>query len=68
MFNVNAFDAAIVLRGSDNAEAARVMGINPATLARKKSGESDFYRREIDAFCEFYSVSPDDIFFASNSA
>ncbi len=67
MLDKRAFDAAIALKGSTQQEAARVMGINPATLSRKVKGESDFYRKEIEAFCAFYNVSPN-IFFAELSA
>lgn len=67
MLDKRAFDAAIAMKGSTQQEAARVMGINPATLSRKMKGESDFYRKEIEAFCSFYNVSPN-IFFAELSA
>ena len=67
MLDERAFDAAIAMKGSTQQEAAKVMGMNPATLSRKKKGESDFYRKEIEAFCAFYGVSPD-IFFAEVSA
>lgn len=68
MFNINEFNAAIAKRGSTKREAASIMGMNPATLNRKTSGESDFYRKEIEAFCRFYEVRPDTIFFAEYSA
>lgn len=63
----NKFNAAIALKGETKADAAKVMGINPATLFRKMSGQSDFYRKEIDRFCEYYGTDPKDIFFAKNS-
>lgn len=68
MFDVKKFNAAIALKGENQQEAARVMGINPATLYRKIRGESDFYRTEIEAFCNHYNVSPSEIFFAEFSA
>ena len=67
MFDERAFNAAIAMAGSSHDEAARVMGMNPATLSRKKKGESDFYRKEIEAFCTYYHASPK-IFFAEESA
>lgn len=68
MFNGNLFDAAIRAKGETLMDAAKVMGMNSATLSRKKNGTSDFYRKEIDAFCRHYNVNPDKIFFASDSA
>lgn len=68
MFDERRFDAAIVLKGESLKDAAAVMGISTATLYRKKTGISDFYRAEIEKFCEHYEVSPDVIFFAENSA
>lgn len=68
MFNVNEFNAAIAQKGSTRREAASVMGMNPATLFKKTTGKSDFYRKEIEAFCRFYGVRPDHIFFAEKSA
>lgn len=68
MFNSNEFNSAIARKGSTQKEAAHVMGINPATLFRKMNGSSDFYRKEIEAFCQFYEVKPDVIFFADHSA
>lgn len=47
MFNKNAFRAKVVGAGMTLAEVAGQIGINPATLGRKMSGESDFTRAEI---------------------
>lgn len=68
MFNERAFNAAIAKKGSTQQEAARIMGINPTTLFRKMKGISDFYRKEIEAFCSYYEARPDDIFFDKFSA
>lgn len=68
MFDPNAFNAAIARKGSTRREAAHVMNMNPATLFKKTTGKSDFYRKEIEAFCRFYEVRPDDIFFTAHSA
>lgn len=68
MFDSKEFNAAIAKKGSTRREAAQVMGMNPATLFKKTTGKSDFYRKEIEAFCRFYEVRPDNIFFAEHSA
>lgn len=68
MFDARAFNAALALKGSNQREAAKVMGINPATLSRKMAGKSDFYRKEIESFCMYYEAEPDKIFFADVSA
>ena len=67
MLDKRAFDAAIAMKGSTQQEAARVMGINPATLLRKMKGESDFYRKEIEVFLRFQQCEPE-YFFAEFSA
>jgi len=68
MLNERRFNAAIALKGETRADAAKIMGMNPATLFRKMNGKSDFYRAEIQRFCEYYNVAPQDIFFAEHSA
>jgi len=68
MFNCNAFYAAIKAKGETQGDAAKVMQINLATLHRKVTGKSDFYRREIELFCLHYQVNPDEVFFNPDSA
>lgn len=68
MFCLNKFNAAIALQGENQGDAAKVMGISMATLYRKITGKSDFYRKEIDAFCAYYKANPEEIFFAKDSA
>lgn len=68
MFDRSRFNAAIALRNETQADAARVMKINPSTLFRKINGESDFNRKEIELFCNHYGVDPRDIFFTGHSA
>ena len=68
MFNVNEFKACIKRKGETQEDAARVMGIKPATLYRKMNGISDFFRNEIEAFCVHYNANPDDVFFSNRSA
>jgi|GEM_PF-839925 len=67
MFDENRFNAAIALKGENKGAAAKVMGINPATLLRKINGESDFRSKEIARFCEHYNANPIEIFFAEHS-
>ena len=48
-------------------EVAKRMGINPSTLDRKMSGNSDFTRHEIQTLRKMLSMTADDcdnIFFA----
>ena len=67
MFDKNKFNAAIVAKGEKLGDAARIMGINKATLYRKVTGKSDFYRHEMETFCTHYDIEkPDEIFFAKN--
>ena len=68
MFDVDAFNAAVKHKGETQEDAAKIMQMNPATLYRKATGQSDFYRKEIEAFCLHYDVPPDSIFFATYSA
>lgn len=68
MFDERRFNAAVALKGETQEDAARVMGISLPTLYRKKSGVSDFYREEMEKFCEHYNVGPADVFFVQNSA
>lgn len=67
MFNKNAFKAKVVGAGMTLAEVAAKIGINPATLGRKMSGESDFTRAEIQkmrSILEMTAADADAIFFA----
>lgn len=65
MFDEKKFRAALILRGISLNEVAKSMGINIVTLYRKMSGDSDFYRSEIQKFCELTGIeNPSDIFFA----
>lgn len=67
MFNKNAFRAKVVGAGMTLAEVAAKIGINPATLGRKMSGESDFTRTEIQKMRSILGMTAADadaIFFA----
>lgn len=67
MFNKNAFRAKVVGAGMTLAEVAGQIGINPATLGRKMSGEIDFTRAEIQKMRTVLGMTAADadaIFFA----
>lgn len=51
MFKKNKFKAAIARKELRVADIAKEMGIDPVTLFHKISGQSDFYRNEIEKFC-----------------
>lgn len=48
MFDRQKFHGKVVERGFSLDSFAKEMGINPSTLSRKMSGESDFFRKEIE--------------------
>lgn len=67
MFDRLKFKSLVVLRGLTMQEVAKILGIDTATLYRKMSGESDFYRKEIDCLCKVLRIeNPQEIFFAEN--
>ena len=61
MFNKQLFKGKVIAAGYTLGETARALGINPATLTRKMSGESDFTRDEIIRLRDYLSLNPDDI-------
>lgn len=64
--NCSLLDAKIVERGKTQEAIASYLGISPSTFYRKKKGESDFFRDEIQKIRKFLSLSPqevDEIFF-----
>lgn len=67
MFKRDLFLAKCIEHGVRTQDAARIMGINPATLSRKMGGKSDFTRNEIQLFraaLHLTSQETDAIFFA----
>jgi transcriptional regulator with XRE-family HTH domain len=65
MFNQKKFKALLVMKGKTMQNIADLLGINQATLYRKINGNSDFYRREIQAICNYLKIEdPNEIFFA----
>ena len=71
MFNRNLFEKKVIESPLTMDELAWKLGINAATLYRKKTGISDFTRSEIQRISEILSLSRDDvvaIFFADSLA
>lgn len=61
MFNKNLFKAKYIEHNLKAADVAVILGINPATLARKMSGESDFTRNEIQLFRAALNLNAEEI-------
>lgn len=59
--NKNLLTARMVEKGVTNVQLAEALSIDEATLYRKKSGQSDFYRREIQIIKQFLGLSDQDI-------
>lgn len=69
MFNRRLFKAQVALKGKTMRSVAKELGVDEATLYRKMSGESDFFRHEVQILCEFLDIAnPTDIFFAHDIA
>lgn len=56
MYNDEAFMALVNERGVKLEAVALAMGIHPATLLRKRKGEAEFTRAEIQACCDFFNL------------
>ncbi len=61
MFKKNEFRAAMARKGKNASEVAKALNIDPATLSRKISGQSDFYRSEIEKICEILELNAEEI-------
>jgi len=59
--NTRLLDSRMVEKGISNDKLAQELGINQATLYRKKSGASDFYRKEIRTIKRVLNLSDKDI-------
>lgn len=66
MFDENKFKAAVISNGKTLKDVAKALDISTVTLYRKMSGESDFYRNEIEKCRELLGNSNlVEIFFAT---
>lgn len=64
--NVYLLEMKMKQAGISHEQAARLTNMDPATFYRKKIGESDFYRREIQILRKILNLSSeevDEIFF-----
>ena len=61
MFNELAFKGKAVERGYTLGNLAKEIGINPATLTRKMTGESDFTRAEIIKIRDILNLSAQEV-------
>lgn len=71
MFDRNKFRGKVVSEGLTIADVAGQLNINPTTLHRKISGESEFTRKEIQQLRSILNMSAEEIdaiFFADELA
>ena len=54
MFNEIEFRSLAIKKGIKIPQIAKAIGVSTPTLYRKMSGESDFYRAEIQAICDLF--------------
>lgn len=67
MFKKNEFKAVLARKEIRVSDLAKALDIDSATLSRKISGQSDFYRHEIEKLCQILELTPEEtmqIFFA----
>ncbi len=69
MFDEAKFKAAVIGSGKTLKDIANALDISIVTLYRKMSGESDFYRAEIEKCCKLLNTEiANEIFFAHEVA
>lgn len=69
MYSDKAFCEYVKKRGVKFQAVAEAMGITPSTLYRKRKGQLDFSRTEIQKCCDFFGVKElNRIFFAPDVA
>ena len=69
--NTTLLKARMIEHGYNDEQLSIVLGINPATFYRKKNGQSDFLRKEIQVMRDVLRLSSEDvdaIFFADELA
>lgn len=59
--NSSLLDAKIIERGQTQEALASYLGISSSTFYRKKKGESDFFRDEIQKIRKFLSLSSQEV-------
>lgn len=67
MFKKNEFKAVVARKEILLGDLAKALDIDSATFSRKMSGQSDFYRSEIEKLCKILELTPEEtmqIFFA----
>lgn len=59
--DANLFKYYVMESGKSLSDVAEAIGVTPATLHRKMSGESDFYRKEMQDIAEFLGLDRDTV-------
>ena len=59
--NRNLLEAKLKEKGSNVAEISKIIGVEPSTLYRKLSGQSDFFRKEIEKIVKYLNLSIDEM-------
>ena len=59
--NRNLLEAKLKEKGSNVAEISKIIGVEPSTFYRKLSGQSDFFRTEIDKIVKYLNLSIDEM-------
>lgn len=71
MFDKKLFKIALIKKDKSMEEIAMILNIDISTLYRKVNGESDFYRYEVQAICDYLEIEQSErelIFFAQEIA
>lgn len=59
--NRNLLEAKFKEKGTNVVEASKIIGVEPSTFYRKMSGQSDFFRKEIEGLVKFLNLSIDEM-------
>lgn len=59
--NRNLLEAKFKEKGTNVAEASKIIEVKPSTFYRKMSGQSDFFRKEIEKLVKFLDLSIDEM-------
>lgn len=60
MFKKNEFKAVVARKEILLGDLAKALDIDSATFSRKMSGQSDFYRSEIEKLCKILELTPEE--------